>query len=713
MNEPIVVGVRHHSPACARLVAEVIARERPTHVLVEGPVDFNGRLDELLLEHELPVAIYSYQRGAGAAWTPFCEYSPEYQALRAGREVGAELLFIDLPAWRMGFVPNRYRDRKSDAMERLARSLGYDDWDALWDAAFEQGGGDLVEYFALLREGCDEEDREREEHMADCLAWAVGQGGRVVVVCGGFHAPFLSRAWRERSGTWPEPAPAEDTGSYLVPFSFKRLDSFTGYAAGMPSPGYYQALWEHGFAGAARHMLARVAARMRERKQVLSAADLVAAAAGAEALARLRGHRTLLRCDLLDGLAGALLKEALHEPHPWSRRGVLSPGTDPVLVEIVAAFSGEAVGRLHTDTPRPPLVAEVMELLRQHDLSPSRPPRSVRVEAGSLKSHLLHRLAVLRLPGFTRLSGPGTALDPEPEEEWALAAGELLEPALIEASGLGASLEEAARALFEQMLAVAEGASALAALLSRSVQCGFELELLDRVARAVEEEQQLGELGTALEHLWGLGRARAILQAGFARGLWLVEAQAGLDRDPDLGVVQAVRVLRELHRSSLELDRPLAAGVMQRVSAGREVPPDLRGAALGYLWSLGLAQVERLDVSPPERLGDLLAGLFVLAREEVQHSAALLGQLDDTVGELDTPTFLRALPGLRLAFAQLSPQERASIARHLAVLHQVAASDLTVPSLDPGVMARAMALGQEVEQTVARFGLEAAFDGEA
>ncbi|EMX03181.1 hypothetical protein EC174750_2198 [Escherichia coli 174750] len=46
-------------------------------MLIEGPADFNDRVDELFLAHQLPVAIYSYcqyQDGAApgrGAWTPF------------------------------------------------------------------------------------------------------------------------------------------------------------------------------------------------------------------------------------------------------------------------------------------------------------------------------------------------------------------------------------------------------------------------------------------------------------------------------------------------------------------------------------------------------------------------------------------------------------------------------------------------------------------
>ena len=47
MSELIIVGVRHHSPACARLVEQILIERRPRAVLIEGPADMNPRLDEL------------------------------------------------------------------------------------------------------------------------------------------------------------------------------------------------------------------------------------------------------------------------------------------------------------------------------------------------------------------------------------------------------------------------------------------------------------------------------------------------------------------------------------------------------------------------------------------------------------------------------------------------------------------------------------------
>src|SRR5205823_10545374 len=80
------------------------------------------------------------------------------------------------------------------------------------------------------------------------------------------------------------PTEGEERGIALTPYSFERLDSLTGYEAGMPNPGFYQQVWQDRQAGKAdthHTVLARVAERLRQRNQAVSAADLIAAEATA------------------------------------------------------------------------------------------------------------------------------------------------------------------------------------------------------------------------------------------------------------------------------------------------------------------------------------------------------------------------------------------------------------------------------------------------
>ncbi|WP_234392637.1 DUF5682 family protein, partial [Streptomyces sp. XY152] len=302
------LGVRHHSPACAGLVRRTIRELRPAYVLVEGPADMNDRIGELLLGHELPIAVFGHYRGTervATSWTPLCAYSPEWVALTEGRTAGAEVRFIDLPAWHRAFTDrpdgaaNRYADaetRYSRATERLRARYRVDTVDALWDRLFEIADPDglrdrLDAYFALVRGDteADDGDRAREQYMASWVRAAVAHAGSrpVLVVTGGFHQPAL-RALTAAPGTspgaepaaWPPvPVPPDGAagGSFLVPYSFRQMDAFAGYQSGMPSPGYYQHLWDEGPDAAAKTLHRTVVERLRARRLPASTAALISA----------------------------------------------------------------------------------------------------------------------------------------------------------------------------------------------------------------------------------------------------------------------------------------------------------------------------------------------------------------------------------------------------------------------------------------------------
>ena len=115
--------------------------------------------------------------------------------------------------------------------ERLCREFAVDNADTLWDHLVEAVPDDelaerLTAYFDLVRgeSVAGEDDRAREEYMA---SWVRAADGPVVVVTGGFHTPAI-RALAVGEGPWPEvPQPPADAigGSYLVPYSHKRLDA--------------------------------------------------------------------------------------------------------------------------------------------------------------------------------------------------------------------------------------------------------------------------------------------------------------------------------------------------------------------------------------------------------------------------------------------------------------------------------------------------------
>ena len=742
---PLIIGVRHHSPACARLVAARIRALQPAYVLIEGPADFNARLDELALPHRLPIAIYSFladDANHHGSWSPFAEHSPEWQALAVGRDVGAALRFIDLPAWHDAFTEtlNRYADVEDDAeearaqayLDALAHKLGVDGRDALWDQLFEDDtdldalAASLAAHFEHLR-GSDpgsSGNRAREASMAEWIGWAVAQDrGPVLVVCGGYHAPALARLWpaaRVRYGAGDAepatPVPGDRDGpvrhgSYLVPYTFKRLDAFTGYASGMPSPAWYQWLWAHGLDGAGRRLLQGVLTRLRDKKLAASTADFMAMQLRAQGLARLRGHRAPLRSDWLDALAGALIGDALDVPLPWTYRGPIRPGTDPVLVETMDVLAGDEAGRLAPDTPQPPLVASLEAELAAAGLALKVQPTEVELDLlapeGRARSRVLHRAALLDLPGFVRRSGPQSALSGERKERWTLARPFAQQAALIEAGAWGATLHDAARARLEDRLRRAGGRiDALAAHLNQAAFAGLpslSRTVLADLQGAVAQEARFEALGVALGQLFmllshgqllGMADApvlRVVVEAGVDRALWLLEPPVAVPAGDVEAHVQAVTALRRIALdvaarrregaealASIELPRMLA--VFERKAASVASAPLSRGAALGAVIALrahvedddvhaGALALRVLDSLAPAQLGDAVAGLLALARDALLHDSAFVAGLDARVQQLADDDFVIALPALRAAFGWLPTRERGDLAGQVLGLH--------------------------------------------
>lgn len=756
------IGVRHHSPACARMVRDTIRALRPAHVLVEGPADMNDRIDEVLLEHELPVAIFTSYRDDTchhASWSPLCGHSPEWIALTEGRAAGAHVRFIDLPAWHPAFATraNRYSDaerRHNAAIERLCAVYAVDNIDTLWDHLFEIDADDnladhLTAYFDLVRGDADasEEDTAREAHMAAWVRAAVADAKNrpVVVVTGGFHRPALI-AQLEHGDDGPDDWPVVPSfpadavgGSYLVPFSFKRLDAFDGYQSGMPSPRYYQRLWEAGPQAAGDDIVHAVVHRLRARRQPVSTADLVAARTLAGGLARLRGHLSPSRADVLDGLVSALVTDALDRPLPWTGRGQLAPGTDPVVVEMVAALAGDVVGRLHPDTPHPPLVASVeADLERCHIPERGRLDLDLTVQDDLARSRVLHRLRVLDIPGYIRRTGPNPGAPPTLNELWELERSDMWLPAVIEAGSFGATLESAAAAAlgdaFEQ---TGNDPTGIAHVLFDATLCGLDelaTQVLQHAAGLVASVTDLAGLGVLLATTLGLWRhdrlfgtagspaLGGIIGGSTTRALWLVEGIRGGPAPADDGRLRALVAVRDtvMHAEAiLDTPRSAVAAVFQRASAA-DRPPDLRGASVGMTWVLdegdpntaGRLESAVRGASLVETLGDFLAGLFAIAREEVLSGAdpGVLGILDEVLGDMVEGDFLVAIPSLRLAFSWFPPREREAIAERLLERRGVRGSGRSLLRLaaDPALLAHARATEARVDDLLQREALLAA-----
>jgi hypothetical protein len=92
----------------------------------------------------------------------------------------------------------------------------------------------------------------------------------------------------------------------------------------------------------------------------------------------------------------------------------------------------------------------------------------------------------------------------------------------------------------------------------------------------------------------------------------------------------------------------------------------------------------------------------------VWQASGLVEELDRRLAGWAEPTFLRALPDLRLAFASLTPRETDRVAEIVAALHGGERPDVGVRhDVDERTVAANLALSQLVAEAVERDGLGA------
>ncbi|MCA9057624.1 MAG: hypothetical protein KDA85_03965 [Planctomycetaceae bacterium] len=704
----VFLPVRHHSPVCAALVTQFIEQARPAAVLIEGPSDFNESLDELLLPHQLPVAIYSYFRtatGTCGAYYPFCEYSPEWAAMQAARQQNAIIQLIDLP-WsnvsRHDQTTHRYADaelRRGRYVHALCERIQVEDFDDLWDRMVEcHRNIELPEYLRRVHTLCFQirqaeanisaADRLREQFMAERIRECRRErDGLILVVTGGFHSSAL--AARLEGFICPgiedtdvesaeEHAEIEELGIALTTYSYDRLDSLTGYNAGMPSPGFYEHAWQQRSAGVPfshERLLVRLVEELRKRKQILSTADLIAVETSARALAALRGRTHVWRRDLIDAVMSALIKDELEY-------GCQSPFVDAVH----AVLRGRRRGRLADGTRMPPLVEDIRKQLAQFELEVNRETRAIELNllesTDVSKSRVLHRLRILGIVGFSRTGGTDflTRKDlTKLRESWQIRWSPEYEGSCIEASRFGTSLLDAVgNRLLELARSHHRDAEAAAGLLVEAAQAGIAAvssTLLSELNQLIHSESRFGSAAAALRHLLflycfdeafgttSLPEIGSAMREAFSRSLWLLELTGRASATEMVPGLQAMLETFRRERDQLEQSDVEFTAVLRRVEQNSANHPTTRGAAAGMLWTLGAADdseilADLLSFSDPDEVGDFLTGLFALAREVAQRNPQLVMTIDRLLQEFGADEFQTALPSLRLAFTYFTPREK-------------------------------------------------------
>ncbi|NYI71373.1 hypothetical protein GGQ54_001933 [Naumannella cuiyingiana] len=707
-----VLGVRHHGPGSARAVRAALAELQPRVVLIEGPPEADA-LVRFVADEELrpPVALLGYRNDdpSKAAFWPLAVFSPEWQALSWAVRNGAGVRFMDLPAANVladpapgpealpvddqpgddqpgddhGVDDHRRSGWRTDPIAVLARAGGYDDPERWWDDVIEsRADGDpfdaVAEAMAAVREAApperDPEDQltedRREAHMRKMLRAVIKEGhDPIAVVCGAWHAPALSGKLppATRDNQLLRGMPKAKVTLAWVPWTHSRLGLYSGYGAGVESPGWYHHLFTAPDRVVERWMT-RAAGVLRDHDLPTSSAHVIEAVRLADSLAALRGRPLAGLAEVGDAV-----------------RSVLCEGSEVAAgIVLREAVIGEQLGTVPDGAPTVPLEADFRAAARAARLKPAAEEREIvldlRGDLDRRRSVLLHRLVVLGIDWGEPIATGGLGTF---KEGWLIAWRPELSVRLVEASLWGTTVAGAAGArLLRRTDTLASITGAIAAALTaelpevlppllreldaRAARTNDVADLLDAVVPLAEAQRYGTVRGTDTAELARV--ARALLSRACAG---LGAALAGLAEDAAADARERIdrvhRVVALLPGADVEWYAALAA-----LLGRADLPAGIAGRVVRMLLDGGRIDGEEaarrlhaaLSIGTPAAEKALWAEGFLAGGPLLLiHDERLLRVLDAWLAELGEDDFVETLPMLRRTFGRFAPAERRELNR--------------------------------------------------
>jgi hypothetical protein len=738
-------------------------RLQPEIVLIEGLTDATELIPDMTRKAtKPPIAILAYTDTLPVRTLvyPLASYSPEYQAILWAKENDAKVEFIDLPSENfLGLqdveVELLEKARKKAAeqpaadaddsesedvaaevegdspteapvptaavpeprrslYEQVAELAGERDYDTYWERHYEHNASDdsyrlaSLEFGRALRELEEDAPRWRAENLVreafmrrriEETIRAKFKPERIVAVVGAFHAPVLSGEFPAMTDDELASLRKRSSKLTLMPYSYFKLSSQSGYGAGNHAPAYFELLWQQlgqddpisarrgNLAELPMRYLSLVARHLRESGTHRSTAEVIDGVRLARTLSAMKNGLAPTLADLRDSavtLMGhgelAVVKDALARVDVGTAIGELPKGVSQTSIQ--SDFERELT-RLRLEKYKTTVKQELALDLRENRQAKT-------AEAAFLdlaRSSFFHRLRVLEIgfaqPVATRQQQTTWA------ERWNLQWSPESEISLVEAVLLGETVELATAYKFKLQLEKCASIAEAAVMVRDACQCGL-MKSMELARQRLQELAALSSEFAAIAHAaWQLslvaryGDVRKfdaepllpLIDELFVQGSVALFPAANCDnaaaKDLLVGIDELNKVGLEFHD---RVDEGLWTGTLQKLADADDRNPLLSGYACAILLERGLMANDALAREVSRRVSpgvpaDLGAGWFEGLAQRNRYALlarqTLWEQLADYIASLDDEQFKRALVFLRRAFGSFSPQEKRHIAENL------------------------------------------------
>lgn len=577
-----------------------------------------------------------------------------------------------------------------DPFDVLAEIDGLSDGEAWWNLRIESSpdGAEVFEAVSeamtALREAfperTSEHDLVREAWMRKQIREAERAGDRVIVViCGAWHAPALEARAKikiKEDNERLKGLPKTKITCTWIPWTYDRLSLYSGYGAGITSPGWYDYLWYHPEDDGTL-WVSRMAKHLRRKNMDTSVAHVIETVRLAHATAALKEY-----------------PRALLEDYNQAAITVMGFG-DPILLDLIKEelVIGNRLGSVPDDVPKVPLLVDIERQQKRLRLPFTSEIKTVTLDLRKPldleKSIFIHRLDLLGIGWGTErgVSGKGTF-----KEQWELYHKPEQIISIIERAVWGNTLQQATEAYMSHQAMEAQSIRRLAELLDEAIPADLpglvtmmtkrldELsasavdvgEMLDTIPKLIRILRYGSVRALDFSHLEGI--LRVMVARSVAGGL---QACSGID---ETAADDLYNSLREVDQALMTLAdeelRELWLAFLEELRTSSQVHPLLAGMA-----TLLLNQADRLS---SEQIAHSLSyhssvGMKPLDMaywlEGFLRSSSTLLLLEDRLWELvndwicgiTAENFHELLPVLRRTFSEYSPAERRNLgekARH-------------------------------------------------
>jgi hypothetical protein len=635
---------------------------------------------------------------------PFAEFSPEWQAIHWALQHERPVRFIDWPAAISLALQKAARENpesvppqpRADALDLLASAAGFEDGETFWNGLIEQHGAsgqEAISVFASIETAMTEaraqegltpqspdevlRNNQREAFMRTNIRAALKGGeGNIAVVTGAWHISGLRQATKPADDrALVKDLPRLKVEATWVPWTDSRLSAFSGYGAGVISPGWYRHLWSlytrkklpsaEEFASAWQ---SRTAFKLREEGYSAPTASAIEATRLALGLAALR--------DLpMPGIAE--MREA-------SLAAMCDGNPLPLAMLERKLYIGELVGEIGERVPQNPLARDLTEWQRKTRLKPQDLELEIKLDlrsdAGLLKSTLLHRLNLINVPWGKLLdaqAGRGTF-----REVWVIEWEPGYSVSLAEALVYGVTIEQAAGNATLKKARETTSITELASLIQRALVSDLPetaascIEQLQAVAVNSSDITDLMKAVSPLVRVLRYGTARRLPEDAL-RSLILsisVEINAGV-RMGSRGLNEETTAARiaamEAYDEALRLFGDDGLTSSWRNELGKVVDDDqvtssIAGLSLRRLHDVVAWEPEKVAAEfsrhtssrQPKESGAFLEGFLRGGSEVLLQDEPLLQLLDAWLCELSETDFTDSLPLLRRSMSSFDTVAR-------------------------------------------------------